>query len=41
MKHSLLILLIVILLSSCASFTKQAGYPKGTLENTDWRIRKL
>jgi hypothetical protein len=38
MKKLLLLLFIVGLLSSCASFKKQSGYPK---MNTDWKIRKL
>jgi len=41
MKKLLYLILITLILSSCAGFTKSAGYPKGTQENTDWKIRKL
>ena len=33
-------IVLMILLSSCASLAKEAGYQKSTI-NTDWKIRKL
>lgn len=38
MKKLLLLLFIVGLLSSCASFKQQSGYIQ---KNSDWKIRKL
>jgi len=41
MKKLFTIIIMTLILSSCASFNKAAKYPKGTQENTDWRINKL